>query len=163
MTQYYIADKGVQTGPFTLEELKYHNLTPHTLVWREGLPQWVEASTQSELQPYITKQTPPPLGEQGGVPTPHTNWMPWAIVTTVLGVCTGCITLVLGIIAIIQANKANDFYMRHMDEMAEAANSNAKILTIIGLVLGGVSLLATIALLATGNLVNVIQQLAEIQ
>lgn len=62
-------------------------------------------------------QPQPPYGQQANRqyengPIAHTNWLPWAIVATVLGFCTSCIGAILGIVGIVQANKANDFYFR---------------------------------------------------
>lgn len=72
---------------------------------------------------------------------PHTNWVPWAIVTIVAGVFTNCISLILGIIAVVQANKANKFYEQGMGALGDSSNSSAKVLSIIGLVLAGIVIL----------------------
>ncbi len=76
-----------------------------------------------------------------------TNWLPWAIVATVLGLCS-CIGLVLGIIAITRANSANKFYQIGDTVSGNAANSSARILTIIALAFDGIGLLVNIAMLA---------------
>lgn len=75
---------------------------------------------------------------------PHTNWLPWAIVTTVVSIFTNCLALVFGIIAIVQANKANNCYAQGKQYEGDSANSNAKIMTIIGLVLIGLAILSYI-------------------
>lgn len=74
-------------------------------------------------------------------PQLHTNWLPWAIVATIVGFFTSCIGAIFGIIAIVQANKANTLYARGYEGEAESANSNAKIMTIIGLVLAGIGII----------------------
>lgn len=76
-----------------------------------------------------------------------TNWLPWAIVATVLGLCS-CIGLVLGIIAITRANSANKFYQFGDTVSGNAANSSARTLTIIALAFDGIGLLVNIAMLA---------------
>ncbi len=76
-----------------------------------------------------------------------TNWLPWAIVATVLGLCS-CIGLVLGIIAITRANSANKFYQIGDTVSGNAANSSARTLTIIALAFDGIGLLVNIAMLA---------------
>ena len=76
---------------------------------------------------------------------PHTNWLAWAIVATVLGALTSCFGLIFGIIGIVQANKANRFYSQGLDREGDVANSSAKIMTIIGLVIAGLGLLGWIA------------------
>lgn len=76
-----------------------------------------------------------------------TNWLPWAIVATVLGLCS-CIGLVLGIIAITRANSANKFYQIGDTVSGNAANSSSRTLTIIALAFDGIGLLVNIAMLA---------------
>lgn len=47
--QYYIICNNSQKGPFPKEKLWENGLLPKSLVWREGLSDWVEASTLEEL------------------------------------------------------------------------------------------------------------------
>jgi TM2 domain-containing membrane protein YozV len=54
---YYIGDGGQQRGPFTIEQLRGMQLSPDTLVWREGMPQWQPARLVPELQ--LIAATPP--------------------------------------------------------------------------------------------------------
>lgn len=74
----------------------------------------------------------------------HTNWLPWAIVATVLGFFTSCIGIIFGIIGIVQANKANNFYAQGFDQEGDSANSNARTMTIIGFVFAGIGIVASI-------------------
>lgn len=74
-------------------------------------------------------------------PSFRTNWLPWAIVATVFGFFTSCIGAIFGIIGIVQANKANGLYARGFDTEGDAANSNAKVMTIIGLIFAGLGIL----------------------
>ena len=176
-TSYFMIIDGQQAGPFVREELKYHNIRPESMVWREGLENWVAASALPELADLFALQQPPaypgmqqpsmqqpvygqeftarpaygpqPSGMQSE-PIPHTNWLPWAIVCTVLGCMTSCITLILGIIGIVQANKANDMYNRGNRALGDSANSSAKTVTICGLILGVISIIGMIFLFATG-------------
>ena len=71
----------------------------------------------------------------------RTNWLPWAIVATVVGFFTSCIGAIFGIIGIVQANKANNLYAQGFDQEADTANSNAKVMTIIGLAFAALGLL----------------------
>lgn len=77
-------------------------------------------------------------------PNFRTNWMPWAIVATIFGFFTSCIGAIFGIIGIVQANKANNLYSQGYDREGDAANSNAKIMTIIGLIFAGIGVLALV-------------------
>lgn len=83
--QYFIAVKGQQQGPFDEAELA-SRITPDTLVWREGMPEWKRASEVAELaavlaggagnvggnQPPQPQQSPPqqarPQASMGGQP-----------------------------------------------------------------------------------------------
>ena len=75
-------------------------------------------------------------------PNFRTNWLPWAIIATVLGFFTSCIGAIFGIIGIVQANKANTFYAQGYEAEGDAANSNAKTMTIIGLIFAGIGIIA---------------------
>lgn len=109
--------------------------------------------------PYSQPQ--PPYGQPANRqyengPIVHTNWLPWAIVATVLGFCTSCIGSILGIVGIVQANKANDFYFRGDRTSGDSANNTARTCTIIGLVLVGIGLIGSITLLRSGALGSLI-------
>ncbi len=58
--EFYIAEDGHQTGPFTLEELKSKNIKRNTLIWTEGLVHWTKAEDIPLLKD-ILKVSPPPL------------------------------------------------------------------------------------------------------
>ncbi|MDE6410200.1 MAG: GYF domain-containing protein [Muribaculaceae bacterium] len=164
--QYYIIVNGSQLGPYSKEELSLQGITAETLVWHEGLPEWVKANAVPELYDLIaetnfgsapkeyTSQPPvnPPYTanpqgypqfnpyaqpmpfRQAAYPIPHTNWMPWAIIVTILSSCS-CIGLILGILAIVNASKANTFYDNGQKAEGDSANSTARTLTIINIVL----------------------------
>ena len=87
-----------------------------------------------------------------GTPIPHTNWMTWAIVSTVLNCFCSCIGLVFSIIGIVQANKANNYYAHQMKAEGDAANSTAKTMTIVSLVLAGLGLIGSIFVFTSGIL-----------
>ncbi len=56
---YYISQgNGQQQGPFKIEELVAHGLTPSTLVWRQGMSQWMLASAMAELSPVLPVPVP---------------------------------------------------------------------------------------------------------
>jgi hypothetical protein len=59
MEEYYFAENDEQKGPFSLEELKKYKILKTTLVWKEGLSDWVEAKKIKELE--ILFKSPPPL------------------------------------------------------------------------------------------------------
>lgn len=65
--QWFMAENGVQTGPYTDANLSQlvaaGRLTPTTLVWKNGMPQWAEASTVPELSQFFGA-VPPPLPKE---------------------------------------------------------------------------------------------------
>ena len=97
-------------------------------------------------------QPQPPYGQPPYNPAdyyvPHTSWMAWAIVATVIGFCTTCIGGILGIIAIVNASKAEKFYNMGLRDQGDSANATAKTLTIIALVIDGLGLIGSIAYFA---------------
>ncbi|MBF01161.1 GYF domain-containing protein [Flavobacterium coralii] len=59
MRQYYLHQENKQSGPFTITELKFQNISRDTMIWYEGLENWVTAGTLSEINSLFS--TPPPL------------------------------------------------------------------------------------------------------
>lgn len=78
-------------------------------------------------QPY--QQQPYEQPGFGGYEAPHTNWLPWAIVGTVLGLCG--LGMIFGIIAIVKATNANKLYAQGNNTEAETVNNSAKTFTIV--------------------------------
>lgn len=174
---YYIIINDQQQGPFAKEELLSRGLTPQTMVWCQGMPDWMPASSVHDLndlfarpqqpqyqQPYQQQypqqqypQQPYQQPDQQPYQQPYqypqqpvgtfTNWLPWAIVGTVLGICS-CIGLVLGIIGITKANGANNAYKCGDYDLARSVNNSARTLTILSLVFDGIGILFNIAFLA---------------
>ncbi len=70
MMQFYIYLNNQQVGPMPMQQLAQYvptgQLTPNTLVWREGMPQWAAASSVPELQQLFARPTP------SAPPTPPT-------------------------------------------------------------------------------------------
>lgn len=94
--------------------------------------------------PYGRQQYPYYGHQYQGEPIPHTNWLPWAIVGTVIGALFSCIGLVFGIVGITRANTANKFYGDGHKELGDQANSSARTMTIIALVLGGIGVILSV-------------------
>jgi hypothetical protein len=59
MTEYYYLKGKDQLGPFNLEELRKQPLTTGTLLWYEGLPDWLPAAQFPELRLSHSSQPPP--------------------------------------------------------------------------------------------------------
>jgi hypothetical protein len=61
MKKYYYHDGTSQQGPFDIEELKSKSLSKETLIWFEGLQEWLKAETIEELKELFIVKMPPPL------------------------------------------------------------------------------------------------------
>lgn len=57
--EYHIVINGQASGPYTLEQLAQLGVTGETMVWYNGLPNWVAASTVPEIMEVITPPAPP--------------------------------------------------------------------------------------------------------
>ena len=62
--KYFIIEDNRQQGPFTIYELKDKGISSDTLVWAEGMPDWMPAWKVEELKNFLynttDKSTPPP-------------------------------------------------------------------------------------------------------
>ena len=154
---YYIGAGNQQFGPFPKEEL-VGKVTPDTMVWAEGMPDWAPARTVEELSELFAAapQTPPAYG--GGQPSPQPayssqqsaysnprpafntpqeqppvkpdTYLVWAILSTVL--CC----LPLGIVAIVYSAKVDGLWEQGAYEAAQDASRKAKTFAMIGAICG---------------------------
>lgn len=61
--QYYLHNGQDQYGPFTLDELRNQPLLKSdSLIWHEGMADWLKANQVDELKEYL-KPIPPPLSK----------------------------------------------------------------------------------------------------
>jgi cation transport ATPase len=58
MKDYYYADNGQKVGPVSKEELK-GKITKETLIWKEGMENWLKASEIAEFNDFFQKEPPP--------------------------------------------------------------------------------------------------------
>lgn len=64
MADWYLIQSNMQVGPVSESQLASLGLTPETLVWREGMPEWKPAGQVAELAPLFPgyhEPTPPPM------------------------------------------------------------------------------------------------------
>jgi len=59
METYFIISDGKKEGPFSLSKIIEMNLTETTLIWRPGIPNWIELKDLEDFQ----KLMPPPIPE----------------------------------------------------------------------------------------------------
>ena len=60
--EYYIASNGQNLGPYSVEQLAQQRITPDTMLWTQGMPNWAPASQIPELKQLFSgiQQTPVP-------------------------------------------------------------------------------------------------------
>lgn len=76
MNEWYLVYNGTQVGPMTLEQLGNYPLTPETMVWHTGAPEWQKAFHYPEVMELIGKSSNPqgnmpPQYNQYGAPVSH--------------------------------------------------------------------------------------------
>lgn len=59
MKYYYYSENNKQFGPFTLEEIKARRLKKSTLVWTEGMTDWISSDNIEELKDIFVSEPPP--------------------------------------------------------------------------------------------------------
>ncbi len=133
MSQYYYTDGKERFGPYTLEDLRGKNLTSETLIWKEGLTDWVPAKTVSDLNslfepaetflPLTSAPYAPPLPA-----TAPKNWLVESILVTIL--CC----LPFGIVGIIHATKVEALWNTGQRDAAYTASKEAAKWVKIGLI-----------------------------
>lgn len=75
---FFIISGQQQQGPYTVDELRNRHITQDTLVWAEGMEQWLPAWQVDALRPLFRPQTdsgtgtssptPPPMGTTSSAP-----------------------------------------------------------------------------------------------
>ncbi len=123
---YYLDSERNQRGPVEVSELVGLGVNRSTLVWTEGMGDWVPAASVGELSHLFTP-APPPVYQAQVQPTPgepanyvHTNWLVWSILATIFCCLIG------GVVAIIYSANANSAYAAGRIEEAKRANNQAK-------------------------------------
>ena len=66
--KYFIYKDKEQKGPFSLEELESQGISSETLIWHDGMPQWLPAWQVDEVRNLLSsnKMPPPPPNEVSG-------------------------------------------------------------------------------------------------
>ncbi|MBP5561920.1 MAG: DUF4339 domain-containing protein [Muribaculaceae bacterium] len=67
--EFYLNIEGKEVGPLTIDELLKNGLTPDTLVWWQGAPNWEKADNLPELHQLMQQSQPTP-GEAIILPNP---------------------------------------------------------------------------------------------
>lgn len=143
MKKYFYTDGANKYGPFTIEELRNKNITKDTLVWFQGLSEWLPAHNFSELNDILVPSPPPVTSTQSGnINQPHRaqNMQPpktW-LVESILATLFCC--LPLGIVGIVNASKVESrFYAGDIDgayKASEEAGKWSKLSIGVGIAIG---------------------------
>lgn len=158
MIGYFYIDKATnqQQGPFNIDELKMKNITPDTMIWFSGLPNWLEAgkipalsflfnstqaqaSTQQQSVPNNAAQQPrmyqsnvygnygaPIRNNEMEIRPMPKSWLIESVLVTVF--CS----LIFGIIAIVYASKVESAYYAGDYETSLNSSKKAKMWLLIG-------------------------------
>ena len=140
--QYYLAINGQQAGPFEEQDLVANGMTADTMVWTQGMAQWLPAGQVPELAIYLQQSATGGAGVNYAAPqyygndylangaqpqqhqpysyAPPENYLTKAILVTIF-----CFFPV-GIPAIIHAALANGHYRNGNQAEAERCNRLAK-------------------------------------
>ncbi len=147
--KYYMHTGGQQLGPFEESELPSHGLTASTMVWREGMPDWVAASQVPELSHLLPPiQQPPsyqpqpgygPQQPYGARPPMPATYLVWAILATLL--CC----MPFGIVSIVKASQVSSLYYQGNYAEARAASRAARNWAIASAVSSGAIVLVYVA------------------
>ena len=71
MAQYYLVKDGQRVGPLAIDQLTQYGLTPETLVWTDGMTDWVQASQIPEVAALLApKPAPAPAPAPQPAPAP---------------------------------------------------------------------------------------------
>jgi hypothetical protein len=124
MSKYYYTDGKERFGPFSLEELGGKKISKETLVWMEGLTDWIPAGNLAELQPLFPMGMPniPPVSSPYNpvmMEKPPKNWLVESILVTLL--CC----LPFGIVGIVYATKVESLWVSGQHEASIKASKDA--------------------------------------
>lgn len=126
--KYFISVNGQQQGPFEESELLANGITPNTLVWTEGMPEWEPANQIAELQHLFNTAS----HQQMPITKQPKTWLAESILVTLF--CC----LPFGIVGIVKASNVSSAFKAGRYAEAEAASKSAKKWTIYGCIIGGI-------------------------
>ncbi|QQL45318.1 CD225/dispanin family protein [Sulfuriroseicoccus oceanibius] len=133
--QWYYTENGTQQGPVSGEQMtaliQSGRINSQSLVWREGMANWLPVAQVPELSahaqsgppatpqsPYQTPTSAPPQGMHVGADIPNYLWQ--SIVVTLM--CC----LPAGVVAIVYATKVDRLRFAGDQAGAQAASQSAK-------------------------------------
>ena len=149
MSQYYYTDGKERYGPYSLEELKNKGINQETLVWKEGLVDWVPARNLADLETLF--QAIPDFQMPSNVPymppvaeVRPKNWLVESILVTIF--CC----LPFGIIGIIHATKVDTLWTTGQYDAAHKSSREAAKWVKLGAIGGFIVIILYILLMFFG-------------
>ena len=151
MVQYYYTDGKERFGPLTIEELKQKSITPDTLVWKEGLPDWVPANTLSDLKDLfeVTEDMPHQIQPAGTLSPQPKNWLIESVLVTIF--CC----LPLGIVGIILALLVDSLWREGHYEASKRLSLEAGRWVRYGVIFGVIALILYMLLISSGIMTGI--------
>lgn len=136
---FYINSNGQQVGPISMDQFENQEINKDTLVWCEGMSQWMKAGEVAELESLFIPTPPavqsvppiPPVPQSAPIKKCPENYMVFSILTTIL--CC----LPAGIAAILYSSKVDKAWAQGNEEEAIKNSDQARLWCIISLV-GGI-------------------------
>lgn len=158
--EYFAVINGNQVGPKSVADLKSLGVGKDTMVWCEGMSDWQRADTVEDFRRVFAPSVPPYMGSQPDNAylqgMRRSGWQGWAIASGIVNFLTmwvvwfPAIGLVFSILGLVFNNDANTKYAAGFPELGERAESQAKTMTIVSLVIAGIALLGALATVAFG-------------
>ena len=149
MKEWFCVVGGKQFGPISEETLKQWitdgRLGQADKVWADGMDEWVAVTTVPELQGAIS-YAPPVATAVNMQPLESAPGAVASMVCGIVGVCTLCAGLVLGIIALKQQKKAMEYIANEPTRYGGQGYCTAgKVLGIIAICVGSFWILSYLA------------------
>lgn len=151
MVKYYYTDGKERYGPYSIEELKDKPISAQTLVWKEGLPDWVPANTLSDLNvlfPELSEELSVPAQSQSvhNLSVAPKNWLLESVLVTIF--CC----LPIGIVGIILALLVDTLWKEGHKEAAQRLSLEAGRWVRYGIIFGVIALVIYMLLMSAGLL-----------
>ena len=106
---------------------------------------------------------PPPASAPAPAPGSIPNYLAWSIIATVLATCLCCPLGLVGIVAIVFANKVNTLLNQGDIAGAQRASASAKTWCWVATALAIIGLLINIVMFATGGAESYMQMMQQYQ
>ncbi len=131
---FYIDAAGKQKGTFTPDELRKENIRRDTLVWTQGMEQWVRAEELDDLREifesplvepprYFTEARQEPVS----ITQKPKSWLIESILVTLLPfLLCGSFLSLIGIVAIVNATQVDSHFARGDFRASEVASKSAE-------------------------------------